>query len=126
MTESHGTFQMQAPRDMYTMPEQRTMHFLSDDQLTLIEQGDHSILNSWCIFLAGIAIGFLHDALLAAWAVVRDKPIGKWNGAALVVFSACAFAALTLHLSFSKQGSPLKRLVAEIKARQRRPISAQT
>lgn len=118
-----GELSIKAPQEVYTMPDQRVMHWISDEQVTLIETGTSS--KSFDIALVGVgaSLGFAKDFVAVVLTLLKGEAIagGPFFSAALFLVSAAAAGAF--FLSHRRKEDPLKTLCGELRSRQRKEFA---
>ena len=114
-----GGLQIKPPQDVYTMPDQRISQWISDEQVTLIETGTSSKSFDLALVGVGAAVGFAKDFLAAVLILIKGEALMAGPFFSAAMFLVAAAAAGSFFLSHRRKEDPLKKLCAELRARQK-------
>ena len=122
MTTPQSTLSFDAPQEMYTVPPARISHFISDDQLAVIESGGRDRFFDYHLASAGAALGFVQNAIALGIAIYTAKPPTNQDILLSMLFVVFVAAAICFRIASNSEYDPVKRVVKEVKARQVRPF----
>ena len=104
------------------MPPARISHFISDDQLAIIEVGSRDRFFDYHLACAGAAIGFFQNVCELIWNGYFGLPLHGWDVYGAILFASFSSAAVCFRMSSNTKDDPVKKVVAEIKKRQAKPF----
>ena len=97
------------------MPPARISHFISDDQLAIIEVGSRDRFFDYHLACAGAAIGFFQNVCELIWNGYFGLPLHGWDVYGAILFASFSSAAVCFRMSSNTKDDPVKKVVAEIK-----------
>lgn len=115
---SKPTLQLTPPKDLFTMPDARVWHYITDDQVELIKVGTRDRFWDFMLAALGCAIGLAQNpySLLHSWWYGNTMQGGEYFGTLL--FAVSLTAAVCFWLIARSKTDPLQNMVREIESRQ--------
>lgn len=117
-----GSFHVDAPQDMYTMPDQRTWHYITEDQFAVIKSGTKNSLFDYHLLFLGAFLGCIQNVLHVYESIQAKMVPTLGDEAGAFICAMSGMAALVLFATARSRGSPCDKLLKEIESRQKKPV----
>lgn len=111
--------QIDAPQELYTMPEERVMHWISDEQLATLDSGGRDQFFDYFLAAVCVAIGFVQNLFnLYNGLTSNPQDVESWDVIASILCVAAFAVSGAFFLASNRKHDPVKRVIADIRKRQ--------